>query len=192
MRVLHDVSFRLRAGEILGIIGENGAGKSTMMKILSGIYSPTSGEIFLDGEKTDIRTPLDAKNLGISLIPQEFNLVNDLTVYDNVFLGSELLKKNGLLDKARMKARTAELLQELGVSISPEAKIEGLSAAEKQMVEICKALAFQCRILIMDEPTTVLTQHETGILFKRMRRLRDEGMTIIYISHKRSRSEERV
>lgn len=184
VRVLHDVSFRLRAGEILGIIGENGAGKSTMMKILSGIYSPTSGEIFLDGEKTDIRSPLDAKNLGISLIPQEFNLVNDLTVYDNVFLGSELLKKNGLLDKARMKARTAELLQELGVSISPEAKIEGLSAAEKQMVEICKALAFQCRILIMDEPTTVLTQHETGILFKRMRRLRDEGMTILYISHK--------
>ncbi len=184
VRVLHDVSFRLRAGEILGIIGENGAGKSTMMKILSGIHPPTSGEIFLDGEKADVRSPLDAKRLGISLIPQEFNLVNDLTVYDNVFLGSELLKKNGLLDKARMKARTSELLQELGVSIPPEARIESLSAAEKQMVEICKALAFRCRILIMDEPTTVLTQHETGILFKRMRRLRDEGITIIYISHK--------
>ena len=184
VRVLHDVSFRLCSGEILGIIGENGAGKSTMMKILSGIHSPTSGEIYLDGKKADVLSPMDAKKLGISLIPQEFNLVNDLTVYDNVFLGSELLKKNGLLDKARMKERTAELLRDLGVSIPPEARIEDLSAAEKQMVEICKALAFRCRILIMDEPTTVLTQHETGILFNRMRRLRDEGMTIIYISHK--------
>ncbi|RRD63382.1 sugar ABC transporter ATP-binding protein [Fretibacterium sp. OH1220_COT-178] len=184
VRVLHDVSFRLCSGEILGIIGENGAGKSTIMKILSGIHSPTSGEIYLDGKKADVLSPMDAKKLGISLIPQEFNLVNDLTVYDNVFLGSELLKKNGLLDKARMKERTAELLRDLGVSIPPEARIEDLSAAEKQMVEICKALAFRCRILIMDEPTTVLTQHETGILFNRMRRLRDEGMTIIYISHK--------
>ena len=93
VRVLHDVSFRLCSGEILGIIGENGAGKSTIMKILSGIHSPTSGEIYLDGKKADVLSPMDAKKLGISLIPQEFNLVNDLTVYDNVFLGSELLKK---------------------------------------------------------------------------------------------------
>jgi ribose transport system ATP-binding protein len=184
VRVLHHLSFQICPGEILGIIGENGAGKSTMMKILSGIYQPTSGEIYLEGKKVDIRTPLDAKKLGISIIPQEFNLVNDLTVYDNVFLGSELRTKSGFLDKKAMKKRTAELLKELGVSIAPEEKIENLSAAEKQMVEICKALAFKCRILIMDEPTSVLTLHEIAILFRLMRRLREEGMTIIYISHK--------
>ncbi len=184
VRVLHNVSFQISPGEILGIIGENGAGKSTMMKILSGIYQPTSGEIYMEGRKVDIRTPLDAKKLGISIIPQEFNLVNDLTVYDNVFLGSELRTKSGFLDKKAMKKRTAALLEELGVSIAPEEKIENLSAAEKQMVEICKALAFKCRILIMDEPTSVLTLHEIAILFRLMRRLKEEGMTIIYISHK--------
>ncbi len=190
VRVLHHVSFGIRSGEVLGIIGENGAGKSTLMKILSGIYQPTSGEIRLAGRRVDIRTPLDAKKLGISIIPQEFNLVKDLRVYDNVFLGSELRKKSGFLDKKAMKKRTAELLEELGVSISPEEKIENLSAAEKQMVEICKALAFQSRILIMDEPTSVLTQHEIAILFRLMNRLKREGMTVIYISHKLKEIQE--
>jgi ribose transport system ATP-binding protein len=154
------------------------------MKIMSGIYQPTSGKVFVNGEHVRISTPIDARRLGISIVPQEFNLIRDLPVYNNVFLGSELLTKSGLLDKEAMKARTRELLARLDVSIDPEARIEAMSAAEKQMVEICKALAFEARVLIMDEPTTMLTKFEIEILFKLVRALRDGGMTVIYISHK--------
>ncbi len=184
VEVLHSISFEIRRGEILGIIGENGAGKSTMMKILSGVYELTSGQIFFEGKPVSIESPQTAKKLGISIIPQEFNLINDLSVYNNVFLGSELLKKNGLLDKAAMKERTRELLASLEVELSPEAQIGNLSAAEKQMVEISKAIAFESRILIMDEPTSVLTSHEINILFNLMRKLKEKGLTIVYISHK--------
>jgi len=184
VEVLHGISFEISKGEILGIIGENGAGKSTMMKILSGIYTPTSGEIYFENKKVIIKKPLDAKSMGISIIPQEFNLINDLTVYDNIFLGSELLKSHRILDKDEMKARTKKLLENLHINIAPEEKIENLSAAEKQMVEISKALAFKSKILIMDEPTSVLTQHEIDILFDLMRNLEKSGLTIIYISHK--------
>lgn len=184
VEVLHNISFQISKGEILGIIGENGAGKSTMMKILSGIYTPTSGEIYFEGSRVIIDKPADAKKIGISIIPQEFNLIKDLTVYDNIFLGSELLQSYGFLNKEGMKARTKELLMDLKVDISPEAMIENLSAAEKQMVEISKALAFESKVLIMDEPTSVLTQHEIDILFNLMRKLKKAGLTIIYISHK--------
>ena len=182
--VLNNINIRVIRGEILGIIGENGAGKSTLMKILSGVYTPTSGEVLFEEQPTVIREPIDAKRLGISLIPQEFNLIRELTVYDNVFLGSELRQKNGLLDKKAMMARTRELLLELNVDIEPDARIENLSTAQKQMVEICKAVSMNAKLLIMDEPTTVLTQFEIDILFRLMRRLRDQGSTIIYISHK--------
>ncbi len=182
--VLHNIDLEIHRGEILGIIGENGAGKSTLMKILSGIHTPTSGSIFFEGRKVDIRRPIDAKRIGISLIPQEFNLVKDLSVYDNIFLGSELLQKSRLLHKSLMKARTSELLQALEITLPPEARIETLSAAQKQMVEICKALAFDSKLLIMDEPTSVLTQYEIEVLFSLMRKLRAQGMTIVYISHK--------
>lgn len=182
--VLKDIDLEVRAGEILGIIGENGAGKSTLMKILAGIHPPTSGRVHVNGAAVRIASPRDARRLKISLVPQEFNLIRDLPVYNNVFLGEELLKKSGILDKEAMKARTRELLSQLSVSLSPEAKIEGLSAAEKQMVEICKALAFDARVLIMDEPTTMLTKYEIEILFRLVRKLRSEGMTILYISHK--------
>jgi ribose transport system ATP-binding protein len=182
--VLNDINIRVIKGEILGIIGENGAGKSTLMKILSGIYTPTSGNIVFEGKPVHIDEPLDAKRLGIGLIPQEFNLIRQLTVYDNVFLGSELRLKNGLLDKKTMMARTRELLSELNVDIRSEERIENLSTAQRQMVEICKAVSVDAKLLIMDEPTTVLTQYEIEILFRLMRRLRDQGTTIIYISHK--------
>ena len=182
--VLKDVNLEVRRGEILGIIGENGAGKSTLMKIMSGIYQPTSGSVFVSGERVRIASPIDARRLGISLVPQEFNLISDLPVYNNVFLGSELRRRSGLLDKEAMKARTRELLADLNVTIDPEARIDIMSAAEKQMVEICKALAFESRVLIMDEPTTMLTKHEIQILFALVRRLRSGGMTVIYISHK--------
>ena len=183
VEVLHTVSFTIRYGEILGIIGENGAGKSTMMKILSGIYLKSSGDIIFEGQKIDLKKPADAKKIGISIIPQEFNLIKDLTVCDNIFLGSEL-RKNRLLDKELMKKKTREMLKVLEVDISPDEKIENLSGAEKQMVEISKALAFKSKILIMDEPTSVLTINEIKILFKLMKKLQKDGLTIIYISHK--------
>jgi ribose transport system ATP-binding protein len=182
--VLKDINIEIYRGEILGIIGENGAGKSTLMKIFSGIYTPTSGEIQFEGKKAVIPDPLSAKNLGISILPQEFNLVQDLTVYDNIFLGSEIRRKSGLLDKKRMMQRTTELLRELEVEIRPDEKIQNLRTAQKQMVEICKAVALDAKLLIMDEPTTVLTRFEIEILFNLMRRLQRQGTTIIYISHK--------
>jgi ribose transport system ATP-binding protein len=184
VQVLKHIDLEIVRGEVLGIIGENGAGKSTLMKILGGIYTPSSGQITFEGRPVAIRGPADAKRLGISLIPQEFNLVKDLTVYDNIFLGSEITQRNGLLDKKKMMARTSSLLQELEVNIRPDERIDRLSAAEKQMVEISKAVAMDAKLLIMDEPTTVLTQYEIDILYRLMRRLKSQGVTIIYISHK--------
>jgi len=184
VRVLHDISVEIRTGEILGIIGENGAGKSTFLKIVSGIYTPTEGRLLLDGEEVSIRTPAEAKAAGVSLVPQEFNLVADLSIYENVFLGNELRTGAGFLDKKEMIRRTAEVLASLEVQVSPLARIDALNVAQKQMVEIAKALAFDARLLIMDEPTTVLTRHEIDLLFGRMRALKARGVTLIYISHK--------
>lgn len=182
--VLRDIDLSIEAGKTLGIIGENGAGKSTLMKILGGIHPPSSGSVSVAGAKVRIGSPIDARALGISLVPQEFNLITHLPVYNNVFLGAELRTKYGTLDKAAMKARTKELLSQLGVDIDPEARIDTLSAAGKQMVEICKALAFESRVLIMDEPTTMLTKYEIEILFGLVRTLSAKGIAVIYISHK--------
>ena len=182
--VLKHIDLDVIRGEVLGIVGENGAGKSTLMKIISGIYTPTSGRLIFEGEPVEIREPLDAMKIGISLIPQEFNLVKDLAVYENVFLGRELRRRNGLLDKKAMMSRTHNLLQELEVDIKSDERIERLSTAQKQMVEISKAVALDAKLLIMDEPTTVLTQYEIDILYRLMRRLKGQGVTIIYISHK--------
>ena len=182
--VLKDISLDVRRGEILGIIGENGAGKSTLMKIFSGIYKPSSGRVLVEGKEVQIESAIDARRLGISLVPQEFNLIRDLPVYNNVFLGAELVTRMGVLDKEEMRRRTRGLLADLSVDMDPNAMIEKMSAAEKQMVEICKALAFEARIIIMDEPTTMLTKYEIEILFNLVARLRAKGMTVIYISHK--------
>ena len=182
--VLKHIDLEVMRGEVLGIVGENGAGKSTLMKIVSGIYTPTAGRLVFEGQPVEIREPLDAMQVGISLIPQEFNLVNDLAVYENVFLGRELRLRSGLLDKKRMMERTRTLLEELEVDIKPDERIERLSTAQKQMVEISKAVAMDAKLLIMDEPTTVLTQYEIDILYRLMRRLKSQGVTIIYISHK--------
>jgi ribose transport system ATP-binding protein len=181
--VLDNISFQVERGEIFGIIGENGAGKSTLLKILSGIYQPTRGEVFLDGRPAAIRSPRAAKGLGITMIPQEFNLVETLNVFENIFLGYE--ERFGvLLAKGRMRERTRELLGQLGADIHPNATISDLSVAQKQMVEIAKALVHESRLLIMDEPTTVLTGHETGVLFALMERLKSSGVTILFVSHR--------
>jgi ribose transport system ATP-binding protein len=182
--VLKDVSIELWPGEILGLIGENGAGKSTLMKILAGIHPPTAGTLLLDGRPTSFRRPADAKAAGISIVPQEFNLCPDLSVSENVYLGDEIRKAGGLLDRTAMRERTRELLAGLSASIDPEARIATLSAAQKQLVEICKALVHDARVLILDEPTTVLTRIEIDGLFRVMRELRARGIALVYISHK--------
>lgn len=185
VRVLDDISVEIRAGEVFGIIGENGAGKSTFIKILSGLYEPTEGRIWFDGGPVEIAGPADARRIGISLIPQEFNLVADLCVYENIFLGEELVGKRGLLDRQAMRLRTRDLLAELEApNIAPEARIQDLSVAQKQMVEIAKAIAYDSRLLIMDEPTTVLTSKEIEVLFRLIGRLKAKGVTVVYISHK--------
>lgn len=182
--VLQGISLELQGGEVLGLIGENGAGKSTLMKILSGIYQPTSGYLFIDGKPTAFHTPSDAKALGVSIVPQEFNLCPDLSVSENVYLGDELLGPGGLLDRAAMRKRTQELLAELSAAIDPDARITQLSAAQKQLVEICKALVHEARVLILDEPTTVLTRIEIDSLFRVMRDLKARGIALVYVSHK--------
>lgn len=185
VRVLNEISLEIRNGEVLGIIGENGAGKSTFIKILSGLYQATSGKIWFDGKEVSIRSPADAKRIGISLIPQEFNLVSDLCVYENIFLGEELTKKCGILNTKEMISQTRQLLGDLDVAnVDPYAQIQSLSVAQKQMVEIAKAIAFDSRLLIMDEPTTMLTQKEIDTLFGLINELKSRGVTVVYISHK--------
>jgi ribose transport system ATP-binding protein len=183
VRVLNDISMDVRKGEVFGILGENGAGKSTLLKIICGIYTPSSGSIDLKGEGVTISSPMEAKRLGISMIPQEFNLIPTLSVVENIFLGSEI-KKTVLLDKKEMRSKVSSLLGELQTDLSPDALVEHLSVAEKQMVEIAKALVHDSDILIMDEPTTVLTNLEVKILFELINKLKEKGVTILFISHK--------
>ncbi len=184
-RVLHDISVDIGTGEILGLIGENGAGKSTFVKILAGSCEPTAGEIRFAGQTVHARTPRAAKRIGICLLPQEFNLIATLSVCENVFLGNELRKWGGaVVDQAAMRERTAALLRDLRTSVAPDARLTDLGVAEKQMVEIAKALVHESKLLIMDEPTTVLTQNEVAVLFALLRQLRDRGVSIIFISHK--------
>lgn len=183
VRVLNNINIKIKKGEIFGIIGENGAGKSTLMKILSGIYFPTEGETIINGQKVEIKNRIISKSFGITMIPQEFNLIDTLNVYENIFLGNEY-KKTVLLDKNQMKKKTKKLLEELNTEISPESKIQDLSVAQKQMIEIAKAIAYDSKILIMDEPTTVLTSHEINILYDLMKKLKEKGVSILFISHK--------
>ncbi|MDE8603403.1 sugar ABC transporter ATP-binding protein [Marinomonas sp. RSW2] len=183
VRVLHKITLDIFAGEVLGVLGENGAGKSTLLKIISGIYTKTTGSIKIDGVEVSIQSASDAKRLGIAMIPQEFNLISSLNVFENIFLGNEI-KKGFLLNKSVMRDRANVLLKELETSLNPDSLIENLSVAEKQMVEIAKALVNDSRILIMDEPTTVLTDHEVDIFFTLVEKLKQRGVTIIFISHK--------
>ncbi|NLA92725.1 MAG: sugar ABC transporter ATP-binding protein, partial [Spirochaetales bacterium] len=184
VRVLDQIDLDIKAGEVMGLIGENGAGKSTLIKIISGIYQPTAGSVYLNGEEVSIRNYAEAKALGISIVPQEFNLINTLTVYENIFLGNEVLLRSGLLDKGTMRRQSIEQLEQLKMSLNVNRLVGDLSVAEKQMVEISKALMLHARILIMDEPTTMLTGHEVETLFNLMRELKRQGVTIIFVSHK--------
>lgn len=183
--VLFSVGFELRKGEVHALIGENGAGKSTLMKILSGLHTPTSGNVKLDGKITQLPPFGQAEDLGIVLIHQELNLAEQLTVEENIFLGREQTK--GLfLNRTDMEAKVQFYLDELGADISPRDRICDLSIAEKQMVEIVKAMSRDARVLIMDEPTAVLTEAETSLFFKQIEKLKSNGVAIIFSSHKLS------
>ncbi len=185
VRALHDVDLDVRAGEIHALMGENGAGKSTLMKIVAGVYQPDTGTILLDGQPVHFAHPRGAQERGISIIHQEFNLLPERTVAQNIFLGREP-KRGWIVDNAEMERQTARILADLGVerSISPKAMVGRLSVAQQQTVEIAKALSFEARIVVMDEPTASLSPAEVDALFARIRALRERGIAFIYISHR--------
>ena len=183
---LKGVSLQLKAGEVHALLGENGAGKSTLIKILGGIYSKDEGEIYIEGKKTDIKSVNDARAAGISIIHQELVLVPYLTVAENIFLGREPKKKSGFLDEDEMIRRTGEILNELGLSIRPTDVIADLNIASQQMVEIAKAISFGSRIVVMDEPTSSLSDKEVDMLFANIKKLTQRGIGIVYISHRMS------
>ncbi|GLW05735.1 ribose import ATP-binding protein RbsA 2 [Microtetraspora sp. NBRC 13810] len=179
---LDGVDFDLRAGEVHVLLGENGAGKSTLIKMLSGAYQPDAGRILLDGSPVHIRTAAEARRLGIATIYQEFNLVPQLTVAENLALGRPP-RRFGFVDTRRMHDQARELLDRVGIDVDPRARVAELGIARMQMVEIAKALALDARVLIMDEPTAVLTTGEVERLFTMVRQLRDRGVAIVFITH---------
>ncbi|MFA7370736.1 MAG: sugar ABC transporter ATP-binding protein [Sphaerochaetaceae bacterium] len=180
---LHDVSFSVHRGEIHALVGENGAGKSTLMKILNGVYQADEGSIVLNGEKTIIRNTTEAKAKGIGLVFQEFNLVNSLTVAENLYI-NRLPKRKGRIDWKAINREAQEFLDSLGFNFKATQKIEQLSAAQQQLVEIAKVLAINTSLIVMDEPTSSLTTTESEILFAIIENLKRKGISVIYISHK--------
>ncbi|SAK86126.1 ABC transporter [Caballeronia catudaia] len=183
VRVLHGVSFDLAPGRIYGLLGENGAGKSTLMKILAGYERANAGEFYIDEREADFTSSRDAEHAGIVLIHQELNLADHLTITQNMFLGHEL-KKGFFLDEAAMRDDARAALNDVGLHKNPDTRVRDLIVAEKQLVEIAKAMLRKSRLLIMDEPTATLTPSETQRLSALMARLKDAGTTIVYISHK--------
>ncbi|AEC03011.1 monosaccharide ABC transporter ATP-binding protein, CUT2 family [Parasphaerochaeta coccoides DSM 17374] len=184
VQALKGVSLHVGQGEVHGILGENGAGKTTLMNILAGTFPPDSGHIFLNGEEVSNMTPMKAMNLKIRFIHQELNLCNDLKVYENMFLGEELTKKKFIVDKKTQIQRAQAVLDSMKAPIDANANVDGLETAQKQLVEIARALLFQSELIIMDEPTTALNNQEIENLFSIMRELKGQGVSFIYISHK--------
>ena len=184
VKALDDVSIDIKRGSVHAIVGENGAGKSTLIKIIAGIYVKFDGEIYIDGEKVVFHTPNDAKLKGISVVHQELKLSDPLSVTENIFLGSPICTKAGLIDWKTMNKMAQKMVNDLNVNIDVRESISSLSVAKKQIVEICKSIAHNCKILFMDEPTATLTINEQETLFKTVRKLKEDGVTIIYISHR--------
>jgi len=182
--VLKDVSFSLKGGEVIALLGENGAGKSTLMNILGGVLPADAGQIEIDGKSVVFHTPAESLNAGIGFIHQELNLINDLAVYENMFIGRELVQKNGLLDAKRMIQETQGVFDRLDLELDPRVMVRDLDASYKQIVEIARALMMNASIIIMDEPTSSLTEPEIERVFAMMRALKGQGVGIIFISHK--------
>lgn len=183
-QVLKDAAFTLKDGEVHALMGENGAGKSTLMKILTGVYTKDSGTVKVDGKEVNFKSPQEAEKAGIVFIYQELNVLFDLTVEENLFMGKEITKKFGICDKKAMHAKAQEVMDKMGVQIPIDAVMSDLSVGQQQMVEICKALMVDAKVIIMDEPTAALTERETESLFRVMRALQKKGVSIVYISHR--------
>lgn len=183
VQALKDVSFSVGKGEILALLGENGAGKSTLMKVLAGAYIKDEGEIYIDGQRADITCPGDSERLGVAIIYQEFNLIPGLTVAENIFMRRQP-KRNGIIDWKQMNRMAQEIIDEIHINIRPTDLVNTLTVAEQQMVEICKAVSLRSKILIMDEPTSALTESETQKLFHVVRRLHKKDVTMIFITHR--------
>ena len=181
---LQNIDLQIFPGEVHAVIGENGAGKSTLMKIISGIYPEYEGEVYLQGKKILFKTPKEATDSGISMIHQELNLVPFLSLTENLFLGQELINKFGFLDYKKMNKITRELLGRLQLDINPSTQLNRLRVGQQQLVEIAKSLLNDSKVLIMDEPTSAISDHEVEMLFQLIAELKDKGAAIIYISHK--------
>jgi len=184
VKALDGVSFEVRPGEVMALVGENGAGKSTLMKVIDGIYQPEEGSVSIGGETVALQSPQDAKRRGIAMIHQELSLVEDLSVAENLFLGELPRKSLGRVDWKKLYADSRRLLDRLNCQFSPRALIRNLTVAHKQLVEIARALVYETRVVIFDEPTTSLTDRERLLLFEIIRDLRSQGVGIVYISHK--------
>lgn len=184
VHALDDVSITLKRGEVHALMGENGAGKSTLMKILIGLYTPTGGEIYYKGQQVHLKSVADTKKLGISMIFQEFNQVKHMTVMENIFLGREPKDRYGSIDFKKMESDTKALLEQLGIQLEPKEKMRNLTVAKFQLVEIVKAISYNADVIIMDEPTSALSQSEIDYLLKMVKKLCEEGKAIVFISHK--------
>ena len=181
---LKDINFHVEEGEVLGIIGKNGAGKSTLMKILTGIYQADAGKIVFNGRETKINSVLDAKALGITMIHQELNLLSNLTIAQNIFISKEIKRHGVFLDERATSAMAAELLERVNLHVDPNTMVSELTVAQQQMVEIAKAISYNSRVIIMDEPTAPLSNSEIESLFAIIGEMKKSGISIIYISHR--------
>lgn len=184
VKALKGVTLQIKPGEVHGLVGENGAGKSTLMKCLNGIYPQTSGDIYFNGKLVKNYNTRDAINMGISMIHQELSPIEHRSIMENIWLGREPLKAFGLVDHKKMFNQTKELLDRLELDVEPDTHMVELTVAKMQMVEIAKAISYDAKLIIMDEPTSALTNKEVEQLFKIIKRLKEEGKAIIYISHK--------
>ena len=187
VHALKDMSFSVRKGEVHAICGENGAGKSTLMKVVTGVYRQDSGEIYVDGKKAEIKSPNNAFDQGIAIMYQETSLFNEMTILENMFLNHEIVRRVGpipVLDYRAMEERVSAIFEKMNVRLNLHEKVRNIGMASKQLVEIAKALTFNSKILIMDEPTASLTDREVTALFEIIRNLKAEGVSIVYISHR--------
>ncbi len=190
VKVLEDVNFNVKPGEVHVLLGENGAGKSTLIKIMSGAYIKTSGKILINGKEVDIDKPTDGFKHGIGVIYQEFNLNPYMPIYENIFLGKEYVKKMGILDRKKAMKETKKICKKVGLNIPVTTLIKDLSVAQKQMVEIAKAISMNVKILVLDEPTAALTDTEIKKLFSIIRELKSNGVGLVYISHRMEELKE--